>query len=201
MSNIALNKSSLQKQSAQLTIYKQYLPSLDLKRKQLIAERAKVAAVVKKTQYSIEEVRKAVGQNLTMLSNRNVLLKDMATIQEIETGEENLMGIRLPALKSVKITVRDYAFMGSPHWVDGVVDKLKLSLELHIVLRIEQQRFKLLNKAVQKITQRVNLFDKVLIPKTQENIKRIKVYLSDIERAAVVRAKIVKRKYQQKKSQ
>lgn len=200
MASIALNKSSLQKQSTQLKTYKQYLPSLDLKRKQLIAERSKATEALKKTKGSIEEVRKVVAQNLIMLSNRNVLLKDLATIEDIETGEENLMGIRLPMLKSVKVTICDYAFMGKPHWVDGVADNLKIALELHIKLRIEQQRLKLLDKAVQKITQRVNLFDKVLIPKTQENIKRIQIYLSDMEKAAVVRAKIAKRKYQQKKS-
>lgn len=201
MARIALNKSSLQKQSAQLETYKQYLPSLDLKRKQLIAERSKASAALKKTQESLEELRRTVEQNLIMLSNRNVLLKGIATVQDVDTVEENLMGIKLPALKSVQIKVQEYAFLGTPHWVDGVVDKLRQALELKIRLSIEQQRLELLDKAVQKITQRVNLFDKVLIPKTQENIKRIQIYLSDMERAAVVRAKIAKRKYQQKKSQ
>ncbi len=44
------------------------------------------------------------------------------------------------------------------------------------------------------VTQRVNLFDKVLIPQTRENIKRIRIALSDAERAAVVRSKIAKKK-------
>jgi V/A-type H+-transporting ATPase subunit D len=48
--------------------------------------------------------------------------------------------------------------------------------------------------AVRRITQRVNLFEKVLIPQTRENIRRINVYLGDAERAAVVGAKIAKRK-------
>jgi V/A-type H+-transporting ATPase subunit D len=46
--------------------------------------------------------------------------------------------------------------------------------------------------AVQKITQRVNLFDKMLIPRTRENIRKIGIFLADSERAAVVRAKIAK---------
>jgi V/A-type H+-transporting ATPase subunit D len=44
------------------------------------------------------------------------------------------------------------------------------------------------------VTQRVNLFEKVLIPRARKSIQRIRVYLSDEERAAVVRSKIAKRK-------
>ncbi|MEM8855996.1 MAG: V-type ATP synthase subunit D, partial [Pseudomonadota bacterium] len=39
-----------------------------------------------------------------------------------------------------------------------------------------------------------NLFDKVLIPTSRANIKKIRIYLSDEEMASVVRSKISKRK-------
>ncbi|MBA1331492.1 ATP synthase subunit D, partial [Candidatus Endoriftia persephone str. Guaymas] len=39
-----------------------------------------------------------------------------------------------------------------------------------------------------------NLFDKVLIPRTHQHIRQIRIYLADEERAAVVRAKLAKRK-------
>ena len=48
--------------------------------------------------------------------------------------------------------------------------------------------------AVRKVTQRVNLFDKVLIPRARKHIERIRIHLSDAERAAVVRSKIAKGK-------
>ena len=53
-----------------------------------------------------------------------------------------------------------------------------------------------LNDAVRRITQRVNLFEKVLIPQAEENIQRIRIFLSDAERTAVVRSKIAKAKRQ-----
>ncbi|MEM9656923.1 MAG: V-type ATP synthase subunit D, partial [Planctomycetota bacterium] len=46
-----------------------------------------------------------------------------------------------------------------------------------------------------RITQRVNLFEKVLIPRSQENIKQIQIGLSEQERSAVVRSKIAKKKH------
>jgi V/A-type H+-transporting ATPase subunit D len=69
-------------------------------------------------------------------------------------------------------------------------------LELKMQLQIDSRRLEILEKAVKKITQRVNLFDKVLIPRAQKNIKKIHIFLSDTERARVVRAKITKQKRQ-----
>jgi len=43
-------------------------------------------------------------------------------------------------------------------------------------------------------TQRVNLFEKKLIPELRENIRKIKIFLGDEETAAVGRAKLAKGK-------
>jgi V/A-type H+-transporting ATPase subunit D len=40
----------------------------------------------------------------------------------------------------------------------------------------------------------VNLFEKILIPRSQENIKKIRVFLGDQQLAAVAQAKVAKRK-------
>ena len=48
--------------------------------------------------------------------------------------------------------------------------------------------------AVRRVTQRVNLFDKVLIPTAKRDISRIRIFLSDIERSAVVTSKMAKGK-------
>ena len=48
--------------------------------------------------------------------------------------------------------------------------------------------------AVRRVSQRVNLFEKVLIPNARRDIARIQIFLSDVERAAVVTSKIAKAK-------
>ena len=92
------------------------------------------------------------------------------------------------------MTVQPYAVLSKPHWVDNVVAMLHDMLELQIRAQVAERRVALLDAAVKTITQRVNLFDKVLIPRARANIKRIKIYLSDEEMSAVVRSKIAKRK-------
>ena len=92
------------------------------------------------------------------------------------------------------IEVCPYSYMGKPHWVDRVVEDLKRMIELRLRQQVETRRVLLLEEGVKKVTQRVNLFDKVLIPRAQENIKRIKIFLGDAERASVINSKLAKAK-------
>ena len=59
-----------------------------------------------------------------------------------------------------------------------------------------EEQIKLLSNELRTTTQRVNLFEKVKIPETRGNIKRITVYLGDQQVAAVVRGKISKKNLQ-----
>ena len=74
---------------------------------------------------------------------------------------------------------------------------LRDALALTVRLQVEWERLHRLERAVRRVTQRVNLFDKVLIPRTREHIRRIRIHLADGERSAVVRAKLAKRKQAQ----
>jgi len=130
-----------------------------------------------------------------MLSNEDVDLTDLAKLTAMRVGSENVVGTRLPVLEAIEVEVRPYALLGKPHWVDAVAEVLHDMLELRIRVKVEERRVALLEVAVKTITQRVNLFDKVLIPNTRKNIKKIKIFLADAEKAAVVRSKISKRKH------
>ena len=194
MARLALNKASLTKLNRQLKAYKDFLPSLDLKRRQLLGEQAKAKQAISTLNQQLIALEPLIANDLLMLSNQEVDLTDIIKVVGVDVVKENVMGTRLPKLNGVDIQVQAYALLGRPHWVDPVVDALRTAVELRLQLQIAEQRLALLSQAVRKITQRVNLFDKVLIPQTQANIKKIRIYLSDAERAAVVNSKIAKRK-------
>ncbi len=194
MARLSLSKSSLSREQRQLKAFKRFLPSLDLKRRQLIGERAKARRRREETLREAEQRTRVIGEHLPMLANREIDLSNLVSISEIHLGEENIVGTRLPVLDRLEVSVAAYARMGRPHWVDAVVEAMRSILELRIRAQVETQRVELLEAAVRVVTQRVNLFDKVLIPKAQKNIKRIQIYLSDVERSAVVTSKIAKTK-------
>ena len=194
MARLALNKASLTKLQRQLKTYKDVLPALDLKRRQLLAEQAKAKRRLMAIRQQLEGLEPVIANELLMLANQEIDLGDIVRVVGVDVVDENVMGTRLPRLDKFDIKVREYALLGRPHWVERVVDALTTAVELRLQLQVAEQRQVLLNQAAQKITQRVNLFDKVLIPRAQANIKKIQIYLSDAERAAVVNSKIAKRK-------
>ena len=194
MARLALNKASLTKLTRQLKAYKNFLPSLDLKRRQLLGEQAKAKQALVDINQQLADLEPMIASDLLMLSNQEVDLTDIVKVVGVDLAEENVMGTRLPKLNKVDIEVRQYALLGRPHWVDRLVECLKVAVEMRLQLQVAEQRRELLSKAARTITQRVNLFDKVLIPQTQADIKKIQIYLSDAERAAVVNSKIAKRK-------
>jgi len=198
MARLALNKSSLSKQKRQLKIYDQVLPSLDLKRRQLSAEKGKCRQAMAEIQKKLEVIEPQITKELPMLSNERVALTDIVKVTAVDLVEENIMGTRLPKINKVKTEVRAYALLEKPFWVDRVVEILKTALELQIAVQVGRRRLDLLNMAERVATQRFNLFEKVLTPQTEANIKKIKIYLSDAERAAVVNSKIAKKKKQKR---
>ena len=196
MARLALNKASLSHQMRQLNTFERFLPSLDMKRMQLMAERARELAAMDSTRRTGEALRETVTAQLPMLANREIDLSALVRVKAVRLGEHNVMGTHLPRLEGVDLEVRDYGYLAKPHWVDRLVEALARMLELRVQLAVQARRAALLDEAVRKITQRVNLFEKVLIPRARENIRQIRIYLGDAERAAVVRSKIAKRKRQ-----
>jgi len=194
MAKVSLSKSALSTQSQLLKTYQQFLPSLDLKRKQLMGERARIQGEQRTIEHELEALRARVAEELPMLANREVDLTNLVRVERIALGRENLMGTWLPMLEDLHLQIRPYSYLAKPHWVEPLVRALTEMAQLRVRLLLAERRVALLDQAVRTVTQRVNLFDKVLIPRTRANIKRIRIALSDAERAAVVRSKIAKKK-------
>lgn len=194
MARIALSKSAQQRERQNLQMYQRFLPSLDLKRRQLMGEQTRAQEALSQAQIQVASLMSDMAGNIPMLANQGIDLEALVGIDSVQLGEENVLGVRLPVLEKVNTRVRDYSLMAKPHWVDAVADRLVQFLELKIQIQVHVERVRLLDHAIRRTTQRVNLFDKVLIPGARRHIKRIQIFLADTERAAVVRSKIAKRR-------
>jgi V/A-type H+/Na+-transporting ATPase subunit D len=192
MARLSLSKSTLTQLTRQLKTYQNFLPSLDLKRRQLLAEQEKARRELRELTDRQETLRPMVEKQIPMLGYTHVEVRGIVRVTKTEIVDENVMGIHLPKLSGLEIKVSEYPFLGKPHWVDRLVQLLKQAMEIRINRRVMERRLELLASAAKVISQRVNLFEKVLIPKTKADVQRIRVYLSDSERAGIVRAKIAK---------
>jgi V/A-type H+-transporting ATPase subunit D len=196
MAKIALNKSALQKERERLRLYQRLLPSLDLKRRQLTMEANRARELLARDQAEVQRLSARVAEQLPMLANQEIAVSGLVKMESVQLDRENVVGLKLPVLAEVRCTVQPYSLLAKPHWVDVLVEYLQQMATLQAQVQIAAERVRLLDRAVRRTTQRVNLFDKILIPTTRKNIQRIQIYLGDAERTAIVRSKLAKAKGQ-----
>lgn len=194
MARLALNKSSLKRQRDQLKTFRKFLPSLDLKRQQLQLELRKTQQQRNKLNEELERVTLRLPALLELLGSSPIELDGVVTVTGVELEESNVVGVRVPVLQQVSFARKPYSMLSKPFWVDHLVEVIEELAEIRIRQEVEDRRIQLLAEALRKVTQRVNLFEKVLIPQAEENIRKINIFLADGQRVAVVRSKIAKAK-------
>lgn len=194
MAKLALNKSALSKEKQKKVSYGRYLPSLEMKQKQLLLERKKAEQALLQHNQDIAALEDAVYQKLPMLAVKNIEMQGLVTVSGYKLIEENLLGTKVPLLESITFNRADYGYLARPHWFDDLVIALEKMMKLKMEEQVLHIRLSRLKTAARTITQRVNLFSKVLIPQAESNIKKIGLFLADQERAGVVRSKLAKKK-------
>lgn len=196
--SIKLTKNEQKKQKDSLKQYERYLPTLQLKKKQL-------QAVIRSVQKEEEEVRKMrLSKEFALTSwislfGENASFKDggietLVVPSEIKCTSGNIAGVKVPIFESITFKDVPYHFENYPLWVDRGVESIKEIVTLRAKSTVLKRELDALSKELRSTSQRVNLFEKVKIPETKENIKKISVALGDASVAAVVRGKIAKKK-------
>src|SRR5215831_4613622 len=194
MAIIALSKSSLQQQRDRLRLFERFLPSLELKRQQLTAEYKKALQVLAEAEQGAEQASRSLPALLPILGSARMQLSGLIRIRRVDVAEEDVLGLRLPTLRAVEFDTAAYSLLATPFWFDDLVTCLKEVATYRLRLQVYRERVARMQGAVRRVSQRVNLFSKVLIPNAERDIARIQIFLSDVERAAVVTSKIAKGK-------
>ena len=194
MANVKLTKNELKAQKDVLKMYRRYLPTLTLKKQQLQAEifsiRSKAAAVRK----AREALEQGFEDWIAVFSEQSAFPDNVITVRNIRKGEGNIAGIIVPTYEGADFSRQDYDLYETPLWVDMAADHMEKALSLDLEAQVLDEQVRLLEAELRTTTQRVNLFEKVKIPETEENIRKISIYLADQQVNAVVRSKIAKRK-------
>lgn len=194
MASIKLTKNELKVQKDALKMYRRYLPTLTLKKQQLQVEiyaiRSKAAAVRKER----EVLEKGFDDWIAVFSEQNAFPDHVVTVSNIRKGEGNIAGVTIPTFEGADFTRGDYDLYETPLWVDIAAYHMEKALSLDLEAEVLEEQVRLLEAELHATSQRVNLFEKVKIPETVENIRKISIYLADQQVNAVVRSKIAKRK-------
>jgi len=121
-------------------------------------------------------------------------LQALATPLDVETTWANVAGVRIPIFAGAEFPKPSYSLFSTPAWVDRALEDLREVNRRQAEVDVFDQQYQILQKELTKIVQRVNLFEKVMIPNSREAIRIIRIALGDEMTAAVGRAKIAKGK-------
>ena len=109
----------------------------------------------------------------------------------------NIAGVDLPVFSHIDFEVGDYDLFLTPYWVDQAIDAFKGIIVIAKEIEVIKKGIEILRYELRITTQRVNLFEKVKIPETEESIRLIKIYIGDQMSNAVGRSKIAKKKIEE----
>lgn len=198
MAKIKLTKNELKLQKENLKMYQRYLPTLQLKKQQLQVEIRTIDAREAEVRQRRTQLFEDFKSWIEVFSEKDVFSPDFISVKEIKTSEGNIAGVRIPVFEDAEFTRSRYDLYETPLWVDKASDRVEDMLKLDLEGDILKEQVRLLHAELRTITQRVNLFEKVKIPETKENIRKISVYLGDQQVSAVVRGKISKSNLEKK---
>ena len=199
MAAVKLTKNEQKKQKDQLKQFLRYLPTLQLKKQQL-------QMVIRQIEQEVQELQRAQKALVDALQSwvavfhehrifpDSLQLDQVVIVDKVKKSKGNIAGVAIPIFKDLTFQQIGYNFDDYPLWVDAGVKVLKEISRFDAMIATLEKQIELLGKELRITSQRVNLFEKVKIPETKDNIRKIGIYLGDQQTAAVVRGKIAKKK-------
>lgn len=196
--SIKLTKNEQKKQKDALKQYERYLPTLQLKKQQLQAvirgvqvEEEKLRTERHAKEFALTSWISLFGENPSFEKGG---IESLVCPEEIKCSVGNIAGVKVPLFESITFKDVEYNPEDYPLWVDRGIEAVKEIVILRAKSTVLSRELDALSKELRSTSQRVNLFEKVKIPETKENIKKISVALGDASVSAVVRGKIAKKK-------
>ena len=190
-----LTKNALRDQESKLKQLSNYLPTLKLKKSLLQLEVNNVKVQIENLVEQIKIEKENIEKFSYLLTEQpEIRLFDFINIKHVSKTYENIAGVEIPSFEGVIFEKVDYFLYDTPLWTETAVDKLKNVVELKEKLAVVNEKKQALEKDLRDVSIRVNLFEKVLIPRCAKNIKKIKIFLQDQDLAAISQAKVAKNK-------
>ena len=185
------NKTSLQTLEKDLKMRQRTLPTLQSKETALRLE-------VKKAKKELEDLDKEVERRIKDYDQMIALWGEFDTslihVDDVRMSIKKIAGVRVPVLDEVVYSTKEFSLFSSPKWFADGFEQLKAIADVGIRQEFIHRKVELLEYALKKTTQQVNLFEKVQIPGYQDAIRKIKRFMEDEENLSKSSQKIVKSK-------
>jgi V/A-type H+-transporting ATPase subunit D len=201
LAEVKLTKNELRTQQTQLSQLNKYLPTLQLKKAMLQVEVNDARLEIIQLQAELSEAHgRVTGYQKLLAEKTGIDPKSLVVVETLRKRYENIAGVDVPYYEGVDFQNVSYDLFETPSWLDGATLHLRTMVASQLKVLVVEEKKAALERELREVSIRVNLFEKILIPRCQGNIKKIKVFLGDQQLAAVCQAKVAKSKIEAKKA-
>lgn len=197
---ILMNKNTLAALKIELREYNTALPVFEMKEQQL-------KEVVQTTENTIIRLKQAIEATDTetkkwvaVMAEETIDLSEWVKVDEVITEKREIAGVAIETFKDIAFKDVEVDLFNTPLWVDAALEAIREQKTNRTLVEIEKRNLELLKEELAEARRMKNALKEVFIPETQENIRKIEIYLGDVERLAIGCAKLVKKKKQEKKA-
>jgi V/A-type H+-transporting ATPase subunit D len=195
MATLKLTKNQLKEETTRLSRLQKYLPTLQLKKAMLQSEVEKAREEYVHYERAFQGAEDKLARERSRLHEPLGISQDaIEIVEEVKERAENIAGVEIHELEDVLFAPLSYSLYTTPPWIERWIEQVRGVTRLRIEVDLARKKIDALQREWREVSIRVNLFEKVMIPRTQQNIRKIKVFLGDLELASVARAKVAKKK-------
>ena len=200
MSSVKFTKIELSRLQKQYTLYRRYLPTLQMKKALLQIQVRKAEEEIQQLQRNYLKEKSLVEGYSRLLSGISVTdCEESVSIEKIHLQFENIAGIEIPIFHDIQFKDPKNMMMSQPIWVDDMINFLRNLRKALEKVKVAKTKKEILVKEFRTVSIRVNLFEKRLLPNLERDIMKIKVFISDQDLQGVAQAKVSKKKTLERK--
>jgi V/A-type H+-transporting ATPase subunit D len=196
---ILMNKNSLAILKNELKEYQSALPVFEMKEQQLKKAVESLELSIRKLEQSIEETNRETRPWVAVMAEESVDLAQLAVVKRVVTHKREIAGVSIDVFSDIKLEERQLDLLDTPLWADAAQEVIADQKAKYIMIEIERQNIELLREELAEARRMKNALKEVFIPETIQQIRKIEIYLGDVERLAIGCAKLVKKKKEDKK--
>jgi V/A-type H+-transporting ATPase subunit D len=195
MSAIKLTKNELRGQQRLLLQLSHYLPTLQLKKALLQYEVNNTQIELNALSEEFLRARSSVDAFSPFLLEKVTFdIMQLIEVQHVRKSYENIAGIEIPAFEAVDFKEPHYFLFDTPVWTESAVNLVRTLVIAREKMNVVKEKMRALRAELSEVSIRVNLFEKILIPRSIENIRKIRIFLGDMQLTAIAQAKVAKAK-------
>ncbi|UII76494.1 hypothetical protein LV716_01520 [Flagellimonas sp. HMM57] len=195
---ILMNKNTLAALKVELREYITALPVFEMKEQQLKEVVQGIENNIARLKVAVAETNSETKKWIAVMAEETIDLSTIVKVKHLNTTKREIAGVPIESFDSIVFEEMEVDLMNTPLWVDSAIAAVKTQKTNRSMMEMEQKNLELLQEELAEARRMKNALKEVFIPETKNNIRKIEIYLGDVERLAIGCAKLVKKKKQDK---